>query len=509
MQLRQLLERLTFTLQGAKDSDIEISSIEQDSRRVTPGSLFVAVRGTTVDGHSFIPQVVSQGAAAIVGDSQWWETEGCQFAASLTGAMPTFVIVDDCNLALALLASAWNGYPSEQLTLVGVTGTNGKTTTATLLHELFTKLGFPCGLLSTVCNYIIDRPVEATHTTPDPLALNDLLRQMVAEGCAFVFMEVSSHSADQKRIGGLDFDGAIFTNLTRDHLDYHKTFDNYLRAKKSFFDGLKPQAFALTNLDDRNGEVMLQNTRARRRSYSVRTLADYSTRIVEESFEGMSLLIEGQEVQTHFVGRFNASNLIAVFGAACEILCNDSARTLTAGISHDDVLVKMSELIPVNGRFESIRSPKGFSAIIDYAHTPDALVNVLTTIREILDAKGHGQVITVVGCGGNRDKGKRPIMARESALHSDRLILTSDNPRFEEPMDILHDMQAGLDTDQLRQRAITICDRREAIRTAVMMAQPGDVILVAGKGHEDYQIIQGVKHHFDDHEVVREAMGLQ
>ena len=331
---------------------------------------------------------------------------------------------------------------------------------------------------------------------------------MVDAGCAFVFMEVSSHSVDQQRIGGLDFDGGIFTNLTRDHLDYHKTFENYLHAKKRFFDGLKKEAFAITNLDDRNGEVMLQNTKARRRSYSVRTMADYTTRIIEESFEGMSLLIDGQEVQTNFVGRFNASNLIAVYGAACEILQNENARKLTAGITRHDLLVKMSELIPVNGRFESIRSPKGFSAIIDYAHTPDALVNVLGTIREILDARVKGKVITVVGCGGNRDKGKRPIMAHESAVHSDLLILTSDNPRFEEPMDILNDMQAGLDSDELRQKTITICDRREAIRTAVMMAQPEDVILVAGKGHEDYQIIKGVKHHFDDHEVVREAMGL-
>jgi len=508
MKLNLLLERLSYHLEGARAKDIEIRAIEQDSRKVTPGCLFVAVRGTTVDGHSFIPQVIEKGAYAIVCDKQWWDFEGCNFATSLTDA-PTFIIVDDCNLALALLASAWNGYPSEQLTLVGVTGTNGKTTIATLLYKLYSKLGFPCGLLSTVCNYVIDRPVEATHTTPDPLALNDLLRQMVDEGCAFVFMEVSSHSADQKRIGGLDFDGGIFTNLTRDHMDYHKTVENYLRAKKSFFDGLKKEAFAISNLDDRNGEVMLQNTRARRRYYSVRSMADYTTRIVEESFDGMSLLIEGQEVQTHFVGRFNASNLIAVYGAACEILENENSRKLTAGITRHDLLVKMSELVPVNGRFESIRSPKGFSAIIDYAHTPDALVNVLETIREILDAKGEGSIITVVGCGGNRDKGKRPIMAKESATHSDKLILTSDNPRFEEPMEILKDMQAGLDTEDLRQKTITICDRHEAIRTAVMVAHAGDVILVAGKGHEDYQIIQGVKHHFDDHEVVREAMGLQ
>ncbi len=508
MKLRQLIERLSCQLEGAKAIDIDINAIEQDSRNIKAGELFMAIRGSNVDGHTFIPNAIEKGVNAVVGDKQWWDEEGCSLIASLDKA-PTVVVVEDCHAAFAALSSAWYGYPSEHLTLVGVTGTNGKTTTATLLYRLFSKLGFPCGLISTVCNYVIDRPIPTSCTTPHTLVLNGLLRQMVDEGCCFAFMEVSSHSCDQKRIGGLDFDGAIFTNLTRDHMDYHKTFENYLHAKKSFFDNLKKEAFALTNLDDRNGEVMLQNTRARRRCYSVRSMADYTTRIIEESFDGMSLLIEGQEVQTHFVGRFNASNLIAVYGAACEILENENARKLTAGITHHDLLVKMSELVPVNGRFESIRSPKGFSAIVDYAHTPDALVNVLETIREILDAKGEGNVITVVGCGGNRDKGKRPIMAKESAVHSDKLILTSDNPRFEEPMDILKDMQAGLDSEELRQKTITICDRREAIRTAIMIAQPGDVILVAGKGHEDYQIIQGVKHHFDDHEVVREAMGLQ
>ena len=316
MKLYQLLERLNYQFEGAKDKNIEISSLVSDNRKVTPGCMFAAVRGTTVDGHSFIPQAVENGAVAVVGDSQWWENEGRQWAASLSKA-PSIIIVEDCNMSRALLASAWNGYPSEQLTLVGVTGTNGKTTIATLLYKLFTKLGYPCGLISTVCNYIIDRPVPANFTTPYPLELNNLLRQMVEAGCSFVFMEVSSHSVDQKRIGGLDFDGGIFTNLTRDHLDYHKTFENYLHAKKAFFDGLKKEAFALTNLDDSHGEVMLQNTHARRCNYSVRSVADYTTKIVEESFEGMSLLIEGQEVQTHFVGRFNASNLIAVYGAAC------------------------------------------------------------------------------------------------------------------------------------------------------------------------------------------------
>ncbi|MBP5679497.1 MAG: UDP-N-acetylmuramoyl-L-alanyl-D-glutamate--2,6-diaminopimelate ligase [Bacteroidales bacterium] len=494
MILEQLLERLAYTLSGSKNLDTEIKSIEQDSRKVQEGSLFVAVRGTTVDGHSFIPQVMEAGAAAIVCDEEWAQSEAATVCKDWAGS---FIIVKDCNLALAMLASAWNGYPSEQLTLVGVTGTNGKTTIATLLYKLFTKLGYPCGLLSTVCNYVTDRAVPATHTTPDPLELNDLLRQMVEAGCAYAFMEVSSHSADQKRIGGLDFDGGIFTNLTRDHMDYHKTVENYLKAKKSFFDGLKKEAFALSNLDDKNGEVMLQNTKARKRFYSVRTAADYQAKVVEEAFEGMELQLNGTPVVTHFVGRFNASNLVAVYGAALEL-----------GAKNEEVLVKMSELVPVNGRFESIRSPKGFSAIIDYAHTPDALINVLGTIREILDTKKEGKVITVVGCGGNRDKGKRPIMAKESALRSDRLILTSDNPRFEEPEDILKDMEAGLDTPELRDKTITIVDRREAIRTAILLAQKGDVILIAGKGHEDYQDVKGTKHHFDDHEVVREAINL-
>ncbi len=489
MKLTELLERLTYTLEGSKDIDREISSIEQDSRKVQAGCLFIAVRGTNVDGHSFIPQVISAGASAVV----------CETLPEELSNDVTYIKVDDCNLALAMLASAWNGYPSEQLTLVGVTGTNGKTTIATLLYRLFSKLGYPCGLLSTVCNYVIDREVPATHTTPDPLQLNMLLREMVEEGCAYAFMEVSSHSADQKRIGGLDFDGGIFTNLTRDHMDYHKTVENYLKAKKSFFDNLPAKAFALSNADDKNGEVMMQNTKARRRLYSVRTGADYTAKIIEEAFEGMELQfsVGGKAlcpVVTHFVGRFNASNLAAVFGAAIEL-----------GANIDEVLVKMSELVPVNGRFEAIRSPKGFSAIVDYAHTPDALINVLEAIKEILGDKGR--IITVVGCGGNRDKGKRPIMAKESALRSDRLVLTSDNPRFEEPDEIIKDMQAGLDSEELRAKTISITDRREAIRTALMIAEKGDVILIAGKGHEDYQDVKGTKHHFDDHEVVREAMG--
>ena len=495
MKLKTLLERLDYKVAGSADLDKDIHALVQDSRKAGRGDLFVAVRGTTVDGHTFIPQVVGQGASTVV----------CETLPTDITPDVTYIQVTDSNHALAVMAAAWNGYPSEQLTLVGVTGTNGKTTIATLLYRLFTSLGYPCGLLSTVCNYVIDREVPATHTTPDPLELNDLLRQMVEEGCSYAFMEVSSHSADQKRIAGLDFDGGIFTNLTRDHMDYHKTVENYLKAKKSFFDMLPAKAFALSNADDKNGAVMMQNTAARRCLYSVRSAADFTAKIIEEAFEGMTLQFNthlaefrgemlGKDITTHFVGRFNASNLLAVFGAAVEL-----------GMPVDEVLTKISLLVPVNGRFESIRSPKGFSAIIDYAHTPDALVNVLGAIREILGNKG--QVITVVGCGGNRDKGKRPIMAKEAGLRSDRLILTSDNPRFEVPEEIINDMKTGIDTDDLRAKTLAITDRREAIRTAVALARPGDVILVAGKGHENYQEIQGVKHHFDDHEVVREAIG--
>ena len=399
-------------------------------------------------------------------------------------------VVEDSKLAIAVLASAWNGYPSEHIKLVGVTGTNGKTTIATLLYKLFKNLGYKAGLLSTVCNYVNDTAVEATHTTPDPVSLNALLKDMVEAGCEYAFMEVSSHSADQKRIGGLDFDGAIFTNLTRDHLDYHLTFDNYLKAKKSFFDMLPSKAFALTNLDDKNGLVMLQNCKAKKCTYSMRSLADFKGNIVEEHFEGMILDINGKEVVTNFVGKFNASNLLAVYGAAIEL-----------GAKDEEVLLQLSLLKSVSGRFEAIRSKDGYTAIVDYAHTPDALVNVLNAIREI--SVDGGRIITVVGCGGNRDKGKRPIMAKESVRLSDKVILTSDNPRFEEPEDILNDMAAGLDSTDMK-KVFRVADRKEAIRLADVMAEPGDIILIAGKGHEDYQDVKGVKHHFDDREVVRD-----
>lgn len=456
----------------------EVSGIESDSRQVKKDNLFVAVRGVTVDGHTFIAQAISQGAAVIV----------CEEFPDELNPQVLYVRVPDSSVAFGLLASAWYDHPSEELTLVGVTGTNGKTTTATLLYEMFRMFGYKVGLLSTVCNYIDDVAVPATHTTPDPLHLHSLLRQMVDAGCSYAFMEVSSHSAAQHRIAGLDFNGAIFTNLTRDHIDYHKTVEAYLKAKKSFFDGLPKGAFALTNIDDKSGMVMLQNTRAEKHTYSMRTMADFKVKIVESRIDGMSLQINGKDVEVMFVGKFNAYNLLAVYGAACLL-----------GRNPDEVLQKMSLLVPVAGRFQTLHSTRDYVAIVDYAHTPDALNNVLTSIREVLGDKGA--IITVVGAGGNRDKGKRPMMAREAVNLSDRVILTSDNPRFEDPNDILNDMLAGLDAGQ-RRKALAIVDRREAIRAATQFAQPGDVVLIAGKGHEDYQEIAGVKHHFDDKEEV-------
>lgn len=456
----------------------EVSGVESDSRQVKPGYLFVAVRGASVDGHSFIPQAMAQGAKAIVCE---------EFPTELNGEV-SYIKVDDSAVAFGMLASAWYGNPSRELTLVGVTGTNGKTTTATLLYEMFRSLGYKAGLLSTVCNYIDTVKVPATHTTPDPLHLHRLLREMVDAGCQYAFMEVSSHSAAQHRIAGLDFDGAIFTNLTRDHIDYHKTVEAYLKAKKSFFDGLPEGSFALTNIDDKSGLVMLQNTRAEKHTYSLRTMADFKARIIESRIDGMTLEINGKTVEVMFVGKFNAYNLLAVYGATCLL-----------GQNPDEVLRKMSLLVPVAGRFQTLHSSRGYTVIVDYAHTPDALNNVLTSIREVLGNRGN--IITVVGAGGNRDKGKRPMMAREAVNLSDRVILTSDNPRFENPNDILNDMLAGLDAEQ-RRKTLTQVDRREAIRTATQFANPGDVILVAGKGHEDYQEIEGVKHHFDDKEEV-------
>ncbi len=463
-------------------SDVELSSVQFDSRKVSDGTLFVATRGTQVDGHNFIPSAIEKGAKVIV----------CETLPEDLMAEVTYVQVADASKALGRIASAWYGYPSSSLRLVGVTGTNGKTTIATLLYKLFTRMGYKCGLLSTVCNYVIERAVPTAHTTEDALTINHLLSEMVDAGCTFAFMEVSSHASDQNRIEGLVFEGGIFTNLTRDPLDYHKTFANYLDAKKKFFDGLSDEAFALTNLDDKNGMVMLQNTKARKLGYSLTTLTDFKTTLLEDSFDGLQLNMNGHEVFLHFIGRFNASNLTAVFGAA-----------VSMGFDEDEVLVNLSALRPVCGRFEPISSPSGVKFIVDYAHTPDALTNVIETINEV--RCGIGKLITVVGCGGNRDKGKRPMMAHEAVVGSDTVIITSDNPRFEEPQDIINDMLSGLKPGEST-KVITIADRREAIKTAALIAQSGDVVLIAGKGHEDYQEIKGVKHHFDDHEVVKEVM---
>ena len=463
------------------ETEISIKSIQFDSRKVESDSVFVATSGTASDGHQFIPMAIEKGAKAIV----------CEEIPTEINAEISYIKVDNSADALGKMASVWYDFPSSKMTLVGVTGTNGKTTIATLLYQLFRELGHKSGLLSTVCNYINDTAIEATHTTPDALALNELLAQMVDAGCEYAFMEVSSHSVDQRRIAGLEFDGGIFTNITRDHIDYHLTFENYLKAKKQFFDELPTGTFALTNADDKNGLVMLQNTKAKKYSYSLRGMADFKTRILEHSFEGMLLDMNDKEVNVSFIGKFNASNLSAVFGAA-----------VLLGQDELEVLRIISSLHSVSGRFETLHAPSGYTAIVDYAHTPDALTNVIGTINQIL--QGNGRLITVVGCGGNRDKGKRPMMAREAVNGSWKAILTSDNPRFEEPQDILNEMLAGLDPVD-KAKSLTIVDRREAIKTACALAQAGDVVLVAGKGHEDYQIIQGVKYHFDDKEEVRKC----
>ena len=483
MRLENLLRDICkVTVIG--DENKEITGVNIDSRQVQEGHLFIAVKGTQTDGHSYINKAIENGAIAVV----------CQTLPEERHDGVTYVQVEDSEQIVGLIATTFYGNPTSKLRLVGVTGTNGKTTIATLLYKMFRIFGYKCGLCSTVCNYINDEPVPTDHTTPDPITLNRLLGRMADEGCEYAFMEVSSHSVAQHRIGGLKFAGGIFTNLTRDHLDYHKTFENYRDAKKAFFDTLPKDAFAVTNVDDKNGRVMTQNTKADIKTYSLRSAADFKAKVLEESFEGMCLDINGKEVSVSFIGRFNVSNLLAVYSAA-----------IAMGRQPEEVLVAISMLRPVNGRFETIRSEEGVTAIVDYAHTPDALVNVLTTINEIL--KGRGEVITVCGAGGNRDKGKRPLMAQEAVKHSDRVIITSDNPRFEEPQDIINDMLAGLDKTQMR-KVVAVVDRKEAIRTACMMARPGDAVLVAGKGHEDYQDIKGVKHHFDDHEVIREIFGM-
>jgi len=463
----------------------DVSAIEFDSRNVSAGSLFVAVKGYNSDGHDYIGSAVESGAVAII----------CETLPSNKEKNICWIKTSDSAKALGQVASNFFGNPSSALKLVGVTGTNGKTTIATLLYRMFIQLGYKCGLFSTVCNYINGKELPATHTTPDPVQLNRILAEMVQAGCDYAFMEVSSHSADQKRIAGLSFAGGIFTNLTHDHLDYHKTFDNYLAAKKSFFDSLPAGSFALVNVDDRNGRVMLQNCKARPYTFSVRGMADFRCGIIEQSFEGMGLRLQGEEVWTRFIGDFNASNLLAVY-AASELL----------GAVKKEILTILSDLRSVAGRLEVIKSESGISGLVDYAHTPDALLNVIDTINKIRE--GGVQLITVVGAGGDRDKTKRPKMAAISAEGSNKTILTSDNPRTEDPEKILDDMEAGITAD-LKRKTLRIADRREAIKTAVMLAGIGDVILVAGKGHETYQEIKGVKYHFDDREELKNALLLK
>jgi UDP-N-acetylmuramoyl-L-alanyl-D-glutamate--2,6-diaminopimelate ligase len=482
MKLQELLKAIN-PLAIIGDADADITGVNIDSRKIDNGHLFVAMKGTQVDGHRFIPKAIAMGAKAILcEDVPEDRTEGV-----------TYVQVTSTEDVVGKVATVFYGNPSKKLKLVGVTGTNGKTTVATLLYNMFRKMGHKCGLLSTVCNYIEDEAIPADHTTPDAVELNKLLARMVDAGCEYAFMECSSHAIAQKRIGGLSFTGGLFTNLSRDHLDYHKTFENYRNAKKKFFDDLPKSSFAITNADDKNGMVMVQNCKATVKTYSTRQMADFRARIIEMHFAGMYLNVDGHEVGVQFIGKFNVSNLLAVYGAA---------RML--GKQPEDILIALSTLHSVSGRLEPIQSPEGVTAIVDYAHTPDALENVLNAIQEV-DGKGH--IITVCGAGGNRDKGKRPLMAQEAVKQSDRVIITSDNPRFEEPQDIIDDMLAGLNKQQMK-KVISIADRREAIKTACMLAGKGDVVLVAGKGHENYQEIKGVKHHFDDKEVIREIFGI-
>ena len=459
----------------------DIKGVNIDSRKIEQDHLFIAVRGTQADGHNYIDKAIESGATAIV----------CEEIPETRNADITYIKVENSEQAVGSIATSFYGDPTSKMKLVGVTGTNGKTTIATVLYNTFRHMGYKVGLISTVVNYIDGKAIPTEHTTPDPITLNRLLGEMADTGCEFAFMEVSSHSVVQNRIGGLKFAGGIFTNLTRDHLDYHLTFENYLKAKKQFFDNLSENAFVITNADDKSGMVMVQNTKAKIKTYSVRSMADFRAKIIECHFEGMYLDIDGQEIGVQFIGKFNVSNLLAVYGAACML-----------NIDPHEMLVALSAMKPVSGRFESLRSPSGYTAIVDYAHTPDALENVLNAIHDVLD--GKGEVITVCGAGGNRDKGKRPLMAQEAVKQSDKVIITSDNPRFEEPQDIINDMLAGLNAEQMK-KVISIADRREAIKTACMLAKKGDVILIAGKGHEDYQDIKGVKHHFDDKEEVAKA----
>ncbi|MCF0200357.1 MAG: UDP-N-acetylmuramoyl-L-alanyl-D-glutamate--2,6-diaminopimelate ligase [Bacteroidales bacterium] len=481
MKIKEILANCNL-LEIVGNKDLEIGKLSFDSRTVEQGTLFFAVRGTQVDGHNYIGKAIEKGAVAIV----------CETLPETLNDAVTYIQVENSAYVLGVSASNFYGNPSRQLKLTGVTGTNGKTTIATLLYRLFTDAGYTCGLLSTIENIVDREVVPSTHTTPDPLELNALLHKMVEKGCEYAFMEVSSHSVDQDRIAGLEFAGGIFTNLTHDHLDYHKTMANYRDAKKKFFDNLPSKAFALTNLDDKNGAIMLQNTRAERLSYALKHDADFKGIILESHFDGMMMKVNGTEVFTQLVGGFNASNLLAIYGAA-----------LALGFDKDELLVEISKLRGANGRFDMVRNRSGIVGIVDYAHTPDALENVLKTVN---DVRCHKEtLITVVGCGGNRDTTKRPEMAAMAAKLSDKVILTSDNPRNEDPDEIIRQMKAGL-SDEDKRRVLSITNRREAIRTAVALAEKGDIILLAGKGHENYQEINGVKNHFDDKEELTNAL---
>jgi UDP-N-acetylmuramoyl-L-alanyl-D-glutamate--2,6-diaminopimelate ligase len=478
MELSVLLRDIQYNRLVLPKEEVDVLGVNIDSRLVKEGDMFIAMKGTQTDGHQYIAAAEEKGAVAIL----------CEEMPEKLNPSIAYIKVADAQAVTGVISTAFYGKPSLKMRLVGITGTNGKTTIATLLYELFRKMGHKCGLLSTVCNYIDGEAYPSTHTTPDPVSLNRLLAQMVDAGCEYAFMEVSSHSLAQQRVGGLEFAGGIFTNLTRDHMDFHGDMDNYLKAKKSFFDNLPRNAFAITNLDDKNGPVMVQNCRGDVKMYSSRTICDYRARIVETHLDGMVLEFNNREFATMLTGRFNVSNLLAIYAAALEL-----------GKDAEETLRVLSTMKPVSGRFETIHSKEGVSAVVDYAHTPDAIKNVLGTINEVL--RGRGKIITVVGAGGNRDKGKRPMMAAEAVRSSDKVILTSDNPRNEDPQEIINDMLTGLDETQ-KKKVISIVDRREAIRTACALAQSGDVVLVAGKGHENYQEINGVKHHFDDKEII-------
>ncbi len=481
--LSDIIEGLAFTeLQGS--ADIEITAIVFDSRKVIPGSLFVALKGTQVDGHDYILQAINDGAVAVICE---------ELPARVTGEVD-FLMVADSSVALGIVSANFYDNPSAKLKLVGITGTNGKTTIATMLYKLFRDLGYKCGLISTVENQINGQVIQATHTTPDPVVLNQLMSEMVEQGCDYCFMEVSSHAIAQHRIAALKFSGGVFSNLTHDHLDYHKTFDSYLKAKKAFFDGLPANAFALTNQDDKNGNVMLQNTKAHKKTYGLKSMADYKARILENQFEGLLLQIDGEEVWFKMVGTFNAYNLLAVYSAAM-LLDQDKTKILTS----------LSKLTGARGRFDYIVAPNKIIGIVDYAHSPDAIQNILSTIHDI--RKDKEKVITVIGCGGDRDKTKRPIMAKAACEWSDRVILTADNPRSEDPAQIIKEMEEGVDP-AFKRYTLSIVDRREAIKTACMLAKPGDIVLIAGKGHEKYQEIKGVRTHFDDMEELSEIFKL-